>query len=215
MKNLEGSRWGRETFQLAGWLFADLLLGTSILFLILSSTGFTHKNPISLTTFSSPTSTTTFTSTPLPSQTPTAKPSSTPQPSPTATPLPQPTGTLAAPGLGKPQCYNIDLPSANVSVNKKWIIDQLAAKIPNNAKQRTGLLLTWVHGDYDKKDTFTIATEIENIIRENFSESFSNDTQYKKLYFDSGAVYHVQLEVYFFTDNPWLAGKESKCEMVR
>ena len=105
----------RDTFSLAGWLFADLLLGLSMIFLV-SNTQASEVTPTPSMT-STPTSTSTSTQTRTPTQTstttetfiliiggsPTATPTVSPHPTdtstptatltPTATATPTPTGT--------------------------------------------------------------------------------------------------------------------------
>lgn len=70
----------RDTVSLAGWLFADLLLGLSMLFLVFNTVGGKAILDITPTPTITLTSTTLPTSTPLSSSTPTITPSITPTP---------------------------------------------------------------------------------------------------------------------------------------
>src|SRR4051794_35341427 len=91
----------RDTMSLAGWLYADLMLGLAMLFFVFNTVG---PEPL-------PSPTVTPTRTPTPSATPTATTTSTPTPTatetpirPTATetPIPPPTETPTVPsGLDK------------------------------------------------------------------------------------------------------------------
>ena len=200
--------YSQDTVLLAGWLFADLLLGLSMIFLIMNFNGGGRS---SLTT---PTATTT------PSTFPTKTPTQTPTPTekfhtPTQyTPSPIPTGTLAAPGLGEAQCYNVNLNSEDVLFQERSVINQLNYQIPNQEETNAGLVLVWAHGK-NLGEGVIMAKKVGQILQENFPESFGNDTQLKSLYFEAGDLYHVQLEVYFFTTGSWESGFESTCEYVR
>jgi len=197
----------QDTVLLAGWLFADLLLGLSMIFLIMNFRG----GGISAIT---PTATVTPSPTPTKTPTPIPTPTSTIISSNRITPSPFPTGTLAAPGLGEAQCYNVNLTSEDVIFQERSVINQLEYQIPDQEDLKAGLVLVWAHGK-NLGEGVIMAKKVGQVLQENFPESFGNDTQLKSLYFEAGDLYHVQLEVYFFTTGSWESGFESTCEYVR
>jgi hypothetical protein len=77
----------RDTVSLAGWLFADLLLGLSMLFFVFNTVGPKPVEPVQPTSTPRPTLTSTRTATPVNTSTPTPTYTATP----TYTPIPQPT----------------------------------------------------------------------------------------------------------------------------
>ena len=136
MKN----NYSQDTVLIAGWLFADLLLGLSMIFLIMNFNGGGQS--------ALATQTPTATPSPVPTTTPTRTPTPTEKiPTPTQSkPSPVPTGTLAAPGLGDAQCYNVNLRSEDVSFQERSVINQLNYQLPNQEDIRSGLVLVWAHG---------------------------------------------------------------------
>lgn len=193
---------------IAGWLFADLLLGLSMIFLI--ATSVRAKPTPTPTTIPSPTLTMTVT----PTSSPTA----------TITPSPKPEGTLVTPiptstklgpiGLSSAQCYNLSLSSNSVLEQKHSISYQLKSQIPNDKNIQAGLVLLWVHGK-DMWEGVRMAGQIKDVVKEYFPNSFEDSTAFKSLYFETGDLYHTQLEIYFFTNSPWISGREVQCEYVK
>ncbi|MEJ5201023.1 MAG: hypothetical protein WHV66_02210 [Anaerolineales bacterium] len=200
-----------NTISLAGWLFADLLLGLSMIFLLSS------PPPPPLPATPTPTRTPTFTATFTPN------PTSMPSPMmPTGqaggsilTPSPTPLPTDYAPvGLAEPQCYNLELEGTDPTdgSERTAILQQLKNQLPNDPSFRAGLLLIWGHGK-DIYDGRRIAIRVGNVIQQAFPLSFS-DASRKSMGFDVGAYKHVQVEVYFFTDSEWKGGNPVKCEFT-
>jgi len=190
----------RSTFYLAGWLFADLLLGLWVVFMVTNVPP--KQEPVPLT----PTPAATFTPTVTATQTHPATPT------PTSTPLPTDIGPV---GLSKAQCYNLELENtfSGQASETQSILYQLNGQIPNDAKSRAGLVLIWGHGK-DIYDGRQLAMRVGKVIRDNFPLSFGPETSMKSLGFDHGAYKHVQVEIYFFTDGEWHSGRETKCEFV-
>lgn len=187
-----------NTINLAGWLFADLLLGLSMIFLLSSSPPQRGYYP---------TSTPTITFTP----TVTITPSPQPKASPTPTPLPT---DWAPVGLSEPQCYNLELINTDPGDGSERlaIIQQLRNNLPNDPKIRAGLLLVWGHGK-DIYDGRRIAKRVGDVIQQEFPLSFSHASR-KSMGFDAGVYKHVQIEVYFFTDSVWQGGNPVPCEFT-
>jgi hypothetical protein len=88
MKKVRSSRSGRDTVALAGWLFADLLLGLAMLFFVFNTVGTLEAAQPTPTPTPTTTPTTTPTSTPTATPTPTSRPTATATPTPYATPTP-------------------------------------------------------------------------------------------------------------------------------
>lgn len=200
-----------NTISLAGWLFADLLLGLSMIFLLSS------PPPPPLPATPTPTLTPTFTATFTPN------PTSMPSPMmPTGqaggsilTPSPTPLPTDYAPvGLAEPQCYNLELEGTDPTdgSERTAILQQLKNQLPNDPSFRAGLLLIWGHGK-DIYDGRRIAMRVGDVIQQAFPLSFA-DASRKSMGFDVGAYKHVQVEVYFFTDSEWKGGNPVKCEFT-
>lgn len=186
------------TFALAGWLFADLLLGLTIIFLgssigtpkaILTPTPIATSTPSSDSTNVIHSAFATSTSPP-----PTLSSIQSPSPSP-------------PPSLGSAQCYNI---TASSVIDSLSIIEQLNRQIPNTLNSQAGLVLIWAHGN-GLNEGVQIAGQIGQILVSNFSQSFGRAVK-KHLFFSVGDLYHVQLEIYFFVNTPWNSGTEAPCE---
>ena len=202
------SESSRSIFSLAGWLFADLLLALSMIFLIAD----TKMLPASVTNL--PTLTYTPTHTLHPSITPTITYTPSKTPPPTETPTPTPTITLTPTqkhtqgpiGLGQAQCYNIKLSSTNIYEDE--VVRLLSRQIPNDSKYRAGLVMVWSNGG--SGDGVAMSRAVKQILTKNFQESFG-DAVIKSLFFNMESDYFVQLEVYFFTDAVWKSGAEKNC----
>lgn len=201
-----------NTISLAGWLFADLLLGLSMIFLLSS------PPPPALPATLTPTLTPTFTATITPT------PTLTPSPLPTEgqkeggrslTPSPTPVPTNYAPvGLAEPQCYNLELAGSDPAdgSERTAILQQLKNQLPNDPSIRAGLLLIWGHGK-DIYDGRRIAMRVGDVIQQAFPLSFA-DASRKSMGYDVGTYKHVQIEVYFFTDSEWKGGNPARCEFT-
>lgn len=199
----------QNAVSLAGWLFADLLLGLSMIFLLSS------PPPPALP--ATPTLTATFTATITP--TPTSTPSPTLRANQAAehilTPSPTPLPTDYAPvGLSEPQCYNLELAGTDPAdgSERTAILQQLKNQLPNDPSIRAGLLLIWGHGK-DIYDGRRIAMRVGDVIQQAFPLSFA-DASRKSMGYDVGTYKHVQIEVYFFTDSEWKGGNPVRCEFT-
>jgi hypothetical protein len=205
------SNWStsQNTINLAGWLFADLLLGLSMIFLLSSPPPPPTPPPLTPTLTSTPTATSTST----PTSTPTPKIDRSLSQIETASITPVPTG-LAPVGLSKPQCYNLELKGTDPSdgSEKDAILKQLNRMLPNNPSYRAGLLLIWGHGKsiYDGR---RIAMRVGDVIQEAYPLSFAKVSR-KSLGYDFGDYKHVQVEVYFYTDSEWTGGQPVPCEFT-
>lgn len=201
----------QNAISLAGWLFADLLLGLSMIFL-LSSTP-----PPTLPATPTPTLTPTFTVpiTPTPTYTPIPMMKAGQAGERTLTPSPTPLPSAYAPvGLSKPQCYNLELAGTDPTdgSERTAILQQLNNQLPNDPSIRAGLLLIWGHGK-DIYDGRRIALRVGDVIQQAFPLSFA-DVSRKSMGYDAGAFKHVQIEVYFFTDSEWKGGNPVRCEFT-
>lgn len=191
----------QNAVSLAGWLFADLLLGLSMLFLLSSP----PPRPLQATP--------THTLTPTPNPTPTPTPIENKEAGQNITALLTPPPTDYAPiGLSDPQCYNLELSGTdpNDGSERRAIIQQLSNQLPNDPSYRAGLLLIWGHGK-DIYDGRRIAKRVGDVIQQAFPQSFANASR-KSMGYDAGAYKHVQIEVYFFTDAKWTGGNPVPCE---
>lgn len=195
----------RDTYSMAGWLFADLLLGLSMLFLISNTVG----TPPVHTPTSTPTITPTMTLTPT--LTTVYEPGSggfgTPEPTLTPTLTTTPLGVI---GLGTSQCYNLDLKPGDLSAQQDAILSRLKEILPNDDKIKAGMLIVWGNGG-DSLTGRRIANQVGLIIKKNFAKSFDENTQEKDLFLDSGIRNRVIIEVYFFTNAEWKTGQEVNC----
>ena len=199
----------QNAVSLAGWLFADLLLGLSMIFLL--------SNPPPPTLPATPTLTATFTATVTPTPTSTASPIPTEgqKSQSISTPSPTPLQTDYAPvGLSEPQCYNLELAGTDPTdgSERTAILQQLKNQLPDDPSIRAGLLLIWGHGK-DIYDGRRIAMRVGDVIQQTFPLSFA-DTSRKSMGYDAGAFKHVQIEVYFFTDSEWKGGNPVRCEFT-
>lgn len=200
-----------NTISLAGWLFADLLLGLSMIFLLSS------PPPPPLLATPTPTLTPTFkaTFTPNPTSMPSLMMPTGQAGGSILTPSPTPLPTDYAPvGLAEPQCYNLELEGTDPTdgSERTAILQQLKNQLPNDPSFRAGLLLIWGHGK-DIYDGRRIAMRVGDVIQQAFPLSFA-DASRKSMGFDVGAYKHVQVEVYFFTDSEWKGGNPVKCEFT-
>jgi len=192
---------------MAGWLFADLLLGLSMLFLIANTVG---PKPLPTPTF---TPTPTYTITPSPSMTLTPTiaifgengtqfvPSSTP----TLTTTP-----LGMVGLSSPQCYAVYLTSTNNVAQQKAILDELKKILPDDEDKKAGMIIVWGNGG-DSLEGRRIAQQVGALIKRELDDSFDENTQQKFLFLDTGDKMRVLIEVYFFTNAGWKSGYEVDC----
>lgn len=222
----------RDTITLAGWLFADLLLGLASLFLIASPPPPSPPTPtlIPIPTTPVPTSTLLSTYTAVPTQTPlpTHTPFSTQTPLPTYTPRPTytlfptlkplPTGTIGRPGIENvSRCYNIQVDrekllegsSTSRAEEEASIRSQLSNFIIYSPDFRPGTVLIWGHG-INTDDGVAIAREVKQSLLTNFGPYFE-DVGIKSLFFSSGLVGQVQIEIYFFTDSEYTISNQADC----
>lgn len=216
MMHLEKFFTMSSTLTLAGWLFADLLLGLSMLFLVSGSRGHLPTATPTLTPAASRTPalaqrvdvtpTLTLTASPTVTWTPTLPPK--PSVTPSATPA-----AAIQPGLDAPQCYNLELFSADTVSQTASITRVFQAQLPNELLNRAGLVMIWVHGS-DMQEGVRVAREVGRQLQAVLPQSFGN-AQIKSLYFDTGNLYHVQLEVYFYTPAQWRSGSEAPCEYLQ
>lgn len=190
----------KDTISLSGWLFADLLLGLSMLFLVFNTVG--SDQPLNTGVGKDGTI--------IPSLTATTKPTITPIPTKKPTPL---GADLGLPGLSAAQCYNIQLNSRDVRSQIKEIQEFALKSLPNQKSISAGLYLIWAHSD-SMTDGVRLAREVGQIIFQTLPNSFST-AETKSLYFESGPLYHIQLEIYFFTNAPWKSGNEVPCEYTK
>lgn len=197
------------TVSLAGWLFADLLLGLWALFMIIVPA---PKLAPSTPTISA---SSTIRITPT-TRTQSARIS----PTFTLTPTPTPTRTLTPTemgpvGLSEAQCYNIELGGTAYEdgSERQAILTQITGQIPNNEDIRAGLILVWGHG-IDIYGGRQLAKRVGLVISEEFPLSFGIGTEKKSLGYEVGRLRHVQIEVYFFTTSRWKSGREVKCEFT-
>jgi len=190
----------KTTLTLAGWLFADLMLGLWAIFMV--------ATPAPRPEVPTPTATLT----PTPTMTATFTPTSMAVTLVTPTPVPTDMGPV---GLSKAQCYNLELNNTNPDdgSERQAIFSQLEGQLPNDEKVRAGLVLIWGHGQDIIKGR-QLAMRVGNIISEAYPLSFSIETGKKSMGFDRGAFKHVQIEVYFFTDGLWQSGREMQCEYL-
>jgi len=192
---------------MAGWLFADLLLGLSMLFLIANTVG---PKPTPTPTF---TLTPTYTSTPRPTMTYTPTfitaggdgtqfvQSSTP----TLTTTP-----LGLVGLSNPQCYAIYMSSFDMVGQQKTIVDELRKILPDDEDKKAGMIIVWGNGG-DSLEGRRIAQNVGGLIKRELDDSFDENTQQKFLFLDTGDKLRVLIEVYFFTNAGWKSGYEVDC----
>ncbi len=200
-----------STLMLAGWLFADLLLGLSMLFLVSGSRGYLPTVTPTLSAVPSRSPTLTF----LPEATPTLTPTLSPSPTPTVVPRPSATPTPLAvqPGLDEPQCYNFELTSADTASQTAYLTRFFQEQLPDDNHHRAGLVMIWVHGQ-DMREGVLVAREVGRLLQHVLPDSFG-DAQVKSLYFDTGELYHVQLEIYFYAPAQWRSGGEMMCEYLQ
>ena len=201
----------RDTVSMAGWLFADLLLGLAMFFLVANSVGITPLPTPSPTPTA--TSTPAKSATPRPSTTPTSSATPTKVPTNTLTPTPMST-EMGPPGLSDAQCYAFDLDSRNVIAQKSYILNNLMRSIPNDSEYPVGMFIVWAEGDAEKNG-WSIAREVVQIIQEHFPESFGA-AKTKSLFYDFNRPYHVHVEVYFISSNKkWESHYEVGCELYQ
>ena len=200
-----------KTVPLAGWLFADLLLGLAMLF-ITSMIGVQPSPtplPVSQVT-NTPTSTPTLTATRI--ATPTRTPTLPPGVTPTFTSTPTQTPTPIPPGLNQiPYTVTIRLDprlvpdwvsdSAN---NKNAAREQIRSQLDsclegiNKNEGRAGLVLAY-GGNPDPLRGEKIASEASSLLRSQFSKLFNDGTVIKNfhdLQKDPTANGKIVLEIY-------------------
>lgn len=209
MFNRPPSSRKQDATALAGWLFADLLLGLSMIFLV--------SAPISTRPEPTPVSAARATALPTPAPSATAPPTATPTPLPAPTPVPTATSAQTGPpGLSEAQCYNLELGGTDSADGSETqaVISQLTSQLPNDANIRVGLVIVWAHGQ-DVQDGANIAGRVNDALKSSFSSSFGGSTKRKSLGFRYGAYKHAQVEIYLYTTSPWQSGREVACEYVQ
>lgn len=211
----------RDMLTLAGWLFADLLLGLAMFFLVISPAPPAIPTPTvthTPTSSPSPAPSSVFTTTPLPTDTPTPFLTPTPMPTftplptltpwptftpfPTYTPFPTPTG-VTEPGIESTSvCYRIQvnrdaLFGASSVDEQNRILGELRNFIIASSDFRPGTVLIWGSG-HDNQDGVNIASEIRSLLLVHYRPQFE-DSGIKALFFSSENIGTVVIEIYFFT----------------
>jgi hypothetical protein len=194
----------RDTIGLAGWFFADLLLGMAMLFLVLNTAGSWPKvlptNTPTPTLTPIPTSPLTATSTPTITPIPTPEPTSTPNTSLTLTIEPTPrTGLDMTPVLIQVEAD----PALLITGDPETIYTlqvQINAKFKQYQDRRVGLVITLGYHD-NVASGVALANQANKVLRSTYPLVF--DDAVMKAFWWSKDINHkagvIDFEVYFLT----------------
>ena len=184
---MKTSRAKRDTVALAGWLYADLLLGMAMLFLLFGTVGtpILTVTPYTLTPVITPsaTATKTPTSTTTPIKQTVAPPSSTPTPSPTPTNTytPTPSSTPERTGGLSPNPeeiqfqVNIDLLLANNQAETQRVRNIINSQLGNFSNRRAGIVITFgTTLSRDPQKGQELAETINDLLRSTLPDTFRN-----------------------------------------
>lgn len=200
---------GRDTMLLSGWLFADLLLGLMIIFLV-STPG---SPPVPTPTVTpSPTPTSTPTVTPSPSPLPTVTPSPTPTSSPTVTPSPTPLPTITPSPLPilslnqQPEKFEFRADVSGLLNGNPTELDRLRQEIRGTMSrltgQRAGIILTF--GTASDPGTATSLSRAFNaLMRDTLPGTIDNNTVLRDFITLNTAQERqgtIEVEVYLFLE---------------
>ncbi len=215
----------RDTLSLAGWIFADLMLGLAMMFFAISSVGtYTPAKaeealPTSTTT-PRPTNTARPTSTATPRPTNTARPTSTATPRPTSTATPRPTQggpsqTATASALVAAAATATPTPGvcqATVVLVKNEInierapgarepsVEQIRAAFEPFRDRRAGLVLTFGHAG-DPNSGETLAKRVNEVLRREFPQIFVRDTLMESFHrLKASSAGSVDFDIYFISN---------------
>lgn len=183
----------RDTFGLAGWLFADLMLALAVLFFASNTFGET------------PPATPAATPTAVLAATPLATPMATlaPKPTPTATPTPTPTPppTAAPTALSTPCETTVVLKKHELSVTDPTP-DKLQATFAPFQGQVAGLVLAYGHAPVQNFSAGeTLANRTNDMLRAALPDMFRSTTLMEAYHFiDPSGAPTVDFSVYFLTN---------------
>lgn len=168
----------RDAFGLAGWLFADLLLALTVLFLAASPPGVASV---------------VATPSPSPMATPTPRP--TPTASPTPSPSPSPTACTSTVLLRK---HIVNVPARRAGVRAT---DAAIKKAFSKFKEKqVGLLLTFVHGSTPGAGVGA-AKDVNRLISKAFPQAVNKSTVKEAYFNNAGSVGNVRFVAYLIADN--------------
>lgn len=200
-------RWRADPLGIVGWLFADLLLGLTALFMV-STSGMPVEALVGPPT---PTVTPTPTATPTPTVAPTATPTSTPTLTPTATPTVTPTATATATPTSTPTppaCHPTVLlvehdfsvghaPGGGIPAD-----DALRQAFAPYQGQIAGIVLTFVHAQ-TIADGHDLADQVNGRLRAILPSMFTGTSITKPLGwldFDPSATGQVDFNAFFISN---------------
>lgn len=191
----------RDSYMLAGWLFADLMLALALLFFASNTVGTAPEMA------PTPSPTIEVTETPLPTHTPTSTPIPSPTPQPTSTPTVEPT-TEATPTPSPTPCVeqvslhdplNSEL-KLQFTYGEPIPVDQVRQAYSEAFAQgkRAGLVITFGASldPYDRDPGRQFAEGFNSTLSEDLGPVFTPDTVYLA-YWEEGSLGSVTVKVYF------------------
>lgn len=193
----------QDTVSVAGWLFADLLLGLSMIFLVSN----TQSAPLTPTPTVTSAPTTAGTLVPWLTLTPTPTPAATLTPTPTPTPTPTLTPTpIPPPSLNRyPVSHLIRAdPAALLTGNasaKSAEINRIQEQIRQlfgayDGSSRAGIVLAFgTANTYSEGND--LARQVNRSLRDTLPGVFDDSTVFRDFHDLSGEYGSVQIEVYF------------------
>ena len=217
-----------------GWLYADLLLALVVVFLS-AIPGVPIKNlfvdgpgagnddemiyttPAAMESNGTPESETDGSVIPggeqptsLPTETATPTPSPTLTPEPTAVPVvvvtPSPIGLSPV-----AQCFDISIDqSAFLNGSQEAeasVLQQIKSVLPNTLDTPAGMVIVWARGELGP--SLVTASRVNELLRSQLGNSFGAAAT-KSLYFP-GSPDMARIEVYFYTDRPWVSLFAQSC----
>jgi hypothetical protein len=199
----------RDTFLLSGWLFADLLLGLAVVFLVALPGG--NIKPVVVpptpTATHTPTSTATNTPSPLPTSTPTYTPTPTLTQTPTATATPIPTATPKPDLVLSQQSITFVLRADADKLlrgdpgEKQRLLASLKSQVANYHNKKAGIVLTF--GASSRADDGKALARAANALLDDPSVSDIFSSAVKREYIDLSTGKRrgdIELEVFFFAE---------------
>ena len=169
----------RDTFGIAGWLFADLSLALALLFAASVLPGVASQ-PAGAES-------------PAPTRVPTSQP--TPSPSPSPSPTPRPTQCRRTAVLVKHRAIVRASPAGARPTAKR-----LLAPFEKHPGQQVGLLLTYGHGTTPAAGQ-ALAAEVNGILRRQLPDQVTPTTIVESFFSDVGPLGSVTFDIYLLADS--------------
>jgi hypothetical protein len=207
MRKAVGSQ---DSVAMAGWLFADLLLGVAMLFFVFNTVGelpaITPEPPVE------PTETPTPTATATPTSTPTVSPTSTPSIASTVVTItPTPTMTRMPSLNSNPTIVRVSVDmevllgndNARKEAERTKVLQAVQKELSGIGHRQAGIVLTFGttrHNEPERGDK--LAREVNTLLKEGLPHIFGRAVlkSYHQLSGDPASIGDTELEIYWLSE---------------